>query len=71
MTPPLHHSWVKSSYSSQDGGNCLEWSAMRTSTHHLVPVRDSKNPNGPILAFDTEAWSSFVDGIKGDGFPTA
>ncbi|WP_217189648.1 DUF397 domain-containing protein, partial [Streptomyces buecherae] len=33
-----------------------------------VPVRDSKNPHGPALAFDTSAWSAFVAGVKAGDF---
>ena len=40
-------SWRKASYSSGNGGDCIEVaSAPRT-----VAVRDSKNPEGPELAF--------------------
>ncbi|MEV1079449.1 DUF397 domain-containing protein [Streptomyces sp. NPDC050211] len=53
--------WHKSSYSGGSGGNCLEV------THDLptvIPVRDSKNPHGPKLAFRPEAWSAFVNAVK-------
>ena len=53
--------WHKSSYSGGGGGNCLEV------THDfpaLVPVRDSKDPHGPKLAFRPEAWSAFVEDLK-------
>ncbi|MEU1225413.1 DUF397 domain-containing protein [Streptomyces sp. NPDC005828] len=52
--------WRKSSYSNEDGGQCLEVA------DHLphVPVRDSKNPTGPALVFGAGAWSSFVAGVK-------
>ncbi|WP_406444226.1 DUF397 domain-containing protein [Streptomyces sp. NBC_01613] len=30
----------------------------------LTPVRDSKNPRGPKLAFRPEAWSAFVEDVK-------
>ncbi|WDV52580.1 DUF397 domain-containing protein [Streptomyces coeruleorubidus] len=55
--------WHKSSYSGGDGGNCLEV------THDfptLVPVRDSKNPEGPKLVFRTTAWAAFVANLKDD-----
>ncbi|MFF8330466.1 DUF397 domain-containing protein, partial [Streptomyces cacaoi] len=41
--------WVKSSYSSPEGGNCLEWSPASAAANGPVPVRDSKNPEGPVL----------------------
>ena len=51
--------WHKSTY-SQGGDNCLEV----TDAHPgVVPVRDSKNPDGPKLAFRTEAWVAFVEGV--------
>ncbi|WP_268874158.1 DUF397 domain-containing protein [Streptacidiphilus melanogenes] len=27
-------------------------------------MRDSKNPAGPVINFQAEAWSSFVDAIR-------
>ncbi|MFE6104611.1 DUF397 domain-containing protein [Streptomyces laurentii] len=55
-----HASWRKSSYSNQDGGQCLEVA----DSLPLVPVRDSKVPDGPALVFPAAAWEAFVDGIK-------
>ncbi|MFF2523783.1 DUF397 domain-containing protein [Streptomyces liangshanensis] len=43
------HQWVKSTYSGGEGGNCIEWSPTYAATHNLIPVRDSKNPTGPVL----------------------
>ncbi|MFC9237441.1 DUF397 domain-containing protein [Streptomyces decoyicus] len=56
--------WVKSSYSDGDGGQCLEFSHALTQPHGLVPVRDSKNPDGPALAFPARGWSAFVSAVK-------
>ncbi|MFF6997459.1 DUF397 domain-containing protein [Streptomyces sp. NPDC008313] len=53
--------WHKSSYSGGEGGNCLEV-APGHPTH--VPVRDSKDPLGPKLAFRAGAWTAFVDSLK-------
>jgi hypothetical protein len=61
--------WFKSSYSG-NGGQCIEVAANLVASHDLVPVRDSKNPNGPALGFETAAWSSFVGAVKGGDFPT-
>ncbi|GAT81806.1 regulatory protein [Streptomyces sp. F-3] len=30
----------------------------------VVPVRDSKAPDGPVLVFPAGSWSAFVDGLK-------
>ncbi|MBC3985532.1 DUF397 domain-containing protein [Streptomyces sp. AC563] len=58
--------WTKSSY-SDNGGNCVEVAA-NLAAYGTVPVRDSKNPHGPALAFDTSAWSAFVAGVKAGDF---
>ncbi|WP_328501897.1 DUF397 domain-containing protein [Streptomyces sp. NBC_00457] len=49
--------WRKSSYSNGSGGNCVE---IRDDLPGLVPVRDSKNPQGPALFFPATAWAPFV-----------
>ncbi len=59
--------WRKSSYSNQDGGQCLE---VADGLPALVPVRDSKDPHGPALLFPAAAWSSFVTAVKAGELPT-
>lgn len=49
-------SWFKSSYSG-NGGSCVE---VAGDFPGVVPVRDSKDPEGPALVFPAEAWKSFV-----------
>ncbi|MEU3573335.1 DUF397 domain-containing protein [Kitasatospora sp. NPDC036755] len=56
--------WFKSSYSS-NGGQCIEVS---DSMPGVVPVRDSKDPEGPSLAFPVGAWSSFVIAVRSGEF---
>ncbi|MCX5210283.1 DUF397 domain-containing protein [Kitasatospora sp. NBC_00240] len=48
--------WFKSSYSGNEGGECVEV-AMATATVH---VRDSKDRGGPLLGFTPDAWAAFV-----------
>jgi hypothetical protein len=48
--------WRKSSYSTSNGGNCVEVAAMR----HTISVRDSKNPDDATLAFDRDSWQAFT-----------
>ncbi|MBV7254705.1 DUF397 domain-containing protein [Streptomyces sp. S-2] len=36
--------WTKSSYSSQDGGDCVEWAPSVALATGTVPVRDGKAP---------------------------
>ncbi|MEU3226036.1 DUF397 domain-containing protein [Streptomyces sp. NPDC006976] len=58
--------WQKSSYSGGAGGDCLEVAH----GHATVPVRDSKTPAGPAIAFSPAGWSSFVTALK-DGHLSA
>ncbi|MCZ0993601.1 DUF397 domain-containing protein [Streptomyces noursei] len=30
----------------------------------LVPVRDSKHPEGPVLVFPGRVWAAFVDVVR-------
>ncbi|WP_425428557.1 DUF397 domain-containing protein [Streptomyces yerevanensis] len=30
----------------------------------VVPVRDSKTPDGPVLLINRSAWSSFVSAVR-------
>ncbi|MEU7154972.1 DUF397 domain-containing protein [Streptomyces chrestomyceticus] len=52
--------WFKSSY-SENGGACIEIATNLIATHGVVPVRDSKNPNGPHLSLSADAWSGLVE----------
>lgn len=53
--------WRKSSYSGASGGDCLE---VADGHPNAIPVRDSKNPTGPMLVFRAAAWSAFVADLK-------
>ncbi|MFE4171123.1 DUF397 domain-containing protein [Streptomyces sp. NPDC056909] len=53
---PAALEWTKSSYSTNDGPECVEVA----STPHTVLVRDSKNPHRPHLALTPTAWADFV-----------
>ncbi|WP_411143290.1 DUF397 domain-containing protein [Streptomyces sp. x-80] len=53
--------WRKSSYSNGSGGNCIE---VADDLPGLVPVRDSKNPDGPVLVIPAPAWNSFVTAVR-------
>lgn len=52
--------WRRSSRSGGQGGNCVEVAALAP----VVAVRDSKDPDGPRLAFDAAAWRAFADRVK-------
>ncbi|MFB7631185.1 DUF397 domain-containing protein [Streptomyces sp. NPDC056149] len=55
--------WFKSSYSG-NGGQCIE---VATNLGGAIPVRDSKDPQGPALNFPASSWSAFVDRVKREG----
>lgn len=56
--------WLKSSYSNGDGGHCVE---VADNIPGLIPVRDSKAPDGPALLLTARAWAPFVATLKADG----
>ena len=64
-----HPQWFKSSYSS-NGGECIEVAANLIPTRDLVPVRDSKDPQGPALTFGVDAFAAFVQAVKAGEFTT-
>lgn len=75
--------WRKASYSGGNGGACIEVGAWRKASHSgdnggacievaatgepLIAVRDSKDPNGPKLAFRPPMWQSFVQQLRRTG----
>ncbi|MEW1611436.1 MULTISPECIES: DUF397 domain-containing protein [unclassified Streptomyces] len=59
--------WFKSSYSS-NGGNCIEVAVNFVASQGIVPVRDSKNVDGPVLGVRTAAFSAFVAGVQAGKF---
>ena len=80
MTGELRHpAWRKSSYSSA-ASNCVEVAALgwRTSSYSTdqancvqvavggpaVGVRDSKNPDGPVLAIPVTHWTTFLRSLR-------
>ncbi|WP_435172548.1 DUF397 domain-containing protein [Actinacidiphila sp. bgisy145] len=64
MTYPT---WRKSSYSGgSDPNSCIE---VADGHPALVPVRDSKDPQGPALTFTRDAWTDFVTAVRTDKFP--
>ncbi|MGX9228280.1 DUF397 domain-containing protein [Streptomyces albus] len=51
--------WTKSSYSSNDGPQCVEVAATPGSVH----IRDSKNVAGPRLTVPAGVWADFVASV--------
>ncbi|GAA2135411.1 DUF397 domain-containing protein [Kitasatospora kazusensis] len=56
--------WVKSGHSN-NGGNCIE---VAPGFADIMPVRDSKDPDGPALLFAADAFAAFVAGVKSGEF---
>ncbi|UED84167.1 DUF397 domain-containing protein [Streptomyces profundus] len=54
--------WFTSSYSN-NGGVCLEAAANLAATRGVVPVRDSKSADGPILTFGSASWQTFLTDV--------
>ncbi|MDF6017688.1 DUF397 domain-containing protein [Streptomyces sp. JH34] len=71
--------WFKSSYSTGDGGECVEvaWRKSNYSTGNggecvefaaaanHVHIRDSKQASGPVLTVGSGAWAGFVGLVVG------
>jgi hypothetical protein len=61
-TPDLSDTaWRKSSYSDGGANNCVE---VADGHPGLVPVRDSKVPDGRVLIFGAMSWGVFVARLK-------
>ncbi|MFD7661844.1 DUF397 domain-containing protein [Streptomyces sp. NPDC059788] len=60
IQPNSAFSWTKSSYSGGNGA-CVE---VAVPAPAAIAVRDSKDPDGPRLTFDTSAWSTFVADVN-------
>ncbi|MDT0407625.1 MULTISPECIES: DUF397 domain-containing protein [Streptomyces] len=53
--------WMKSSYSGADGGNCVELAV----GERTMPVRDSKRADsGPVIEFGRAAFGRFLGSVR-------
>ncbi|MFG2022431.1 DUF397 domain-containing protein [Streptomyces sp. NPDC048825] len=53
--------WRKSSYSGgEDGESCVE---VADGVPGIVPVRDSKVMDGPVLVIGAAAWTEFIAAV--------
>jgi hypothetical protein len=52
--------WRKASYSGSSGGDCVEVARDRA----RIAVRDSKNPDGPVLRLDRDAFAALLTRAK-------
>ncbi|MDI2131856.1 DUF397 domain-containing protein [Yinghuangia seranimata] len=62
MTPARSRfTWRKSSYSGQQGGDCVE---VCDGIPGVVPVRDSKEPARGHLMVSASSWTSLARALK-------
>jgi hypothetical protein len=59
--------WVKSSLSFANG-NCVEIAALPDG---MIGIRDSKDPQGPVLRFTRGEWNAFLAGAQRGEFDQA
>jgi hypothetical protein len=57
--------WRKASYSSGNGGACVE---VARNLPGAVAVRDSKDPAGPALTFTPDQWRAFLGEARAGRF---
>lgn len=75
--------WVKSTCSGPWTDNCVEiqWQTACESNACVevgqtncnchggeILIRDSKNPDGPVLSFSQDEWVAFIDRVKRNQF---
>ena len=54
--------WRKSARSGSGGGNsCVE---VADNLAGVVPLRDSKDPDGAVLVFTPGEWAAFTRGVR-------
>ncbi|MGW3425655.1 DUF397 domain-containing protein [Streptomyces phaeochromogenes] len=59
--------WFTSSYSNDQGGQCVEAAHVRTGKTSEMWVRDSKNPNGGMFEFKSGPWMDFISSVASGG----
>jgi len=66
--------WRKSSFSSGNGGACVEIAVVpgsKEGSGYVIAMRDSKRPDGPVLIFTPAEWEAFTLGVQDGEFDLA
>lgn len=61
----VNSAWRKSSYSGGSTGNCVEVATANGG----IAVRDSQNPDGPVLLLTPGQWAALARSVLGDTAP--
>ena len=64
ITPDMSRDLWRKSRHSANAGNCVE---VAGNLAGVVMVRDSKEPDGPMLVFSPQAWNAFARRAKRGG----
>jgi hypothetical protein len=64
MPELINDGWRQSSFCDNSGGNCVEVK----SAGGAFAVRDTKDPDGPVLVFGATEWASFTAGVRAGEF---
>lgn len=57
----MHANFRKSSFS--EGGDCVDVAKVE-----VIGIRDSNDPNGPVLLFTRRGWDAFAGGMLAGDF---
>ncbi|WP_020630134.1 DUF397 domain-containing protein [Amycolatopsis alba] len=57
--------WQRPRLCGPNSGSCVE---VNLGNRGLVGVRDSKNPDSPVLVFDDEEWQRFLEAANAGQF---
>jgi Domain of unknown function (DUF397) len=66
--------WRKSSFSGGSGGPCVEIAFVpgsKEGSDHVIAMRDSRQPDGPVLIFTPAEWEAFTLGVQDGEFDLA
>jgi hypothetical protein len=59
--------WRKSSHSGiQNESDCVEVAGLPGRTKRMIGLRDSKNPDGPMLILNKDDFRTLLDQVRAD-----